>query len=116
MTCEKPTSKTAWVMRASLLTVVAEDVALTTWLRKDTTRLTYLLFRDGPLPGFPSAKTLKIPHASGIILKLRDIYGPKGARFSVLSAKPGRVVICAWWCNETTPSESPPLLAGPLVS
>lgn len=116
MTCERPESKTVWLMRASLLTVVVEDAALLTWLRKDTTRPTYLLFRDGPLPGFGSAKTLHVPDVGVIISKLRDIYGPKGAHFSVHSVKPGRTVICAWSCKETTPLESPPSPAGQAVS
>jgi hypothetical protein len=107
---EKPQSKTVWLMPAKLSMVVVFDVVLTKWLQSDPTRRTYLLFRDDQVqdPVTGSLRTLPLPAAMVIISKLRGIYGPKGARFSVHSAKPGRVVICAWWSNETTQSESPP--------
>jgi hypothetical protein len=98
--CARPQSKIAWLIRATLLTAVAEDVALTKWLQSDTTRPTYLLFRKAGMS----------PQV--IISKLRGIYGPRGVHFSVLSEKPGRLVICAWCCNETTPLVSPPSLDG----
>jgi hypothetical protein len=115
MTSEKPLNKTACLIRTRLTVAAVYDVALMKWLQNDTTRRTYLLFRDevNQILGLPL--TQRIPSAQGIISKLRDIYGPKGALFSVLSEKPGRVVICAWLSNETIQSESPPLSAGPAV-
>lgn len=114
---EKPQSKIVWLMPARLSVAVVFSAELIAWLRKDTTRRTYLLFRDEQgkslLTGLP--KTLRIPGAMAIISKLRDIYGPSGARFSVLSERPGRVVICAWWSSETTQSESQPSSGGPPV-
>lgn len=100
MTCAKPLSKIAWLTRARLEMAVALDARLVASLKTDPTRPIYLLFRgDGLRPQV-------------IISKLRDIYGPSDVAFSVLSEKPGRLVICAWLCSETTKSESPPLLTG----
>lgn len=114
---EKPANKTVWLMRARLSVAVVFSAELIAWLRSDTTRRTYLLFRDEqmkhPVPGL--SKTLRVPAAMAIISKLRDIYGPSGARFSVHSAKPGRVVICAWYSSETIQSASPPSADGPPV-
>lgn len=100
MPCERPLSKIVWLIRAPLKTAVVEDVRLTASLRSDPTRPIYLLVREAGM------------QPQVIISKLRDIYGPKGARFSVVSEKPGRLAICAWSCSEITKSESPPLLAG----
>lgn len=109
---EKPPNKIAWLMPARLSVAAVKDVALLTWLRNDTTRRTYLLFRDQVETVLGLPLTRRIPSAQDIISKLRDIYGPSGAAFSVLSEKPGRVVICAWLSNETTQSESPPSPGG----
>lgn len=109
---EKPQNKIAWLIPAKSIVVAVEDVGLLTWLRSDITRRTYLLFRDEASSVLGLPLTRRIPGAQDIISKLRGIYGPKGARFSVLSEKPGRVVICAWLSNETIQSESPPSADG----
>ena len=101
MMCERPLSKIVWLTRARLEMAVVLDARLVASLRTDPTRPIYLLFREAQM------------RPQVIISKLRDIYGPSGVRFSVLSEKPGRLVICAWLCNETTKSESPRLLDGP---
>lgn len=100
MTCEKPLSRIVWLIRAPSKTAAVEDVRLTASLRKEPTRPIYLLFREASLS----------PQAT--ISRLRDIYGPSGARFSVASERPGRLVICAWWCSETTTLENLPLSDG----
>jgi hypothetical protein len=113
---EKPQSKIACLMPAKLSVVAVEDVVLLKWLQSDPTRRTYLLFRNQveSILGLPLIR--RIPSAQAIISKLRDIYGPKGAHFSVHSERPGRVVICGWWCSETIQSESPPSPDGQAVS
>jgi hypothetical protein len=101
MTCARPLSKIVWLTRARLETAVALDARLVASLKTDPTRPIYLLFREAAM------------RPQVIISKLRDIYGPSGVLFSVLSEKPGRLVICAWSCSETTKSESPPSSDGP---
>jgi hypothetical protein len=108
MTSEKPPNKIAWLMPAKLQVVAVLDVVLMKWLQSDTTRRTYLLFRDRVETVMGIPLTQRTPSAQVIISKLRDTLGPIGARFSVLSEKPGRVVICASLSNETTKLESPP--------
>lgn len=49
----------------------------------------------------------------GIISRLRAIYGHLGVRFSVVSARPGRMLISASSLSETTNSEPQPLPDGP---
>jgi hypothetical protein len=80
----------AFLTKAKLEAVCAAPAALLTYLNNIPTRRTYLWFHAEATP------------ARGIILKLRDISGLKGVRFSVLSGKRTRPVICAWLPSETT--------------
>jgi hypothetical protein len=104
MQCEKPLSKTPWLMRAASSLADAESAGLLASLQRDTTRPIYLLFREAAL------------NPQVFISRLRAIYEAKNVRFSVLSEKPGRLVICAWLCSETTKSESLPSSGGDAVS
>jgi hypothetical protein len=103
----KPDPKIVWTMKVPLGPVSAFNAALGKWLSDIATPRTYLFLRSPcPVSGERMSN-------QGIISKLRGTYGHLGVHFSVISEKPGRMLICASLSKETTKSEPPLLPDGP---
>lgn len=101
-------SKIVFVIPVPLETVYAEDAALAKWIQYTLTRRTslYLLIQK---PRVGTVAALMLPYQpQDITSRVRAICERNGAACSVLSEKPGRMLICVSSSNVTTESPKTP--------
>ncbi len=101
--------KTALLIPIQFDSLGVYNAGLIDALQSEPTRRIYLLPRGKPIWSHElrAYKQEALPGATVIISRLRATYGQTNARFSVVSSKRDRKLICAWWSSETIPSPSP---------
>jgi hypothetical protein len=90
MTSAVAPSKIAWLTFRPSLEAAVQTVEAAKSLRTGDIRRIFVSFPVAPLGRFT------------ISLRLRGIFALKGVRYSVLSVRHGRMLICASWSREIT--------------
>lgn len=103
----KPTNKIAWLIRTQFVEGDVSIAGLERVLRSERTRRIYLLVQPPRVFNLPENRYVHgaLADTQYIMSRLRAIYGQTGARFSVVSEKHGRLLICASLSSATTESQ-----------
>src|SRR3569833_4215856 len=104
MSDEQP-NKIHYFLRVPLETVLAPTAALVKWLADIDTHPTCMLVQK-------TIGNVAQYNPQVILKRLRDTFGPTNVRFSVLSEKPARMLICARSSKEITRLEKEPSASG----